>query len=137
MKFWKFIVHEFFEIHGPSTFWNSMSQRFLRLWAIKQASPGRRGRPYYMIFHYQKVTVLNYLLCHEDVLDTPKFLKRSTVLSCFRQKITGILQINNTLFLKLLLIQRYYYISTTIPAILTYFYNKCIEFQATKDHHIC
>ena len=54
------MVHEFFEIHGPSTFWNSMSQRFLRLWAIKQASPGRGGGPYYMIFHYQKHTVLNY-----------------------------------------------------------------------------
>ncbi len=62
------MVHEFFEIHGPwifwnswsMIFWNSMSQRFLRLWAIKQASPGRRGGAYYMIFHYQKHTVLNY-----------------------------------------------------------------------------
>jgi hypothetical protein len=34
----------------------------LRLWAIKQASPGRGGGPYYMIFHYQKHTVLNYSL---------------------------------------------------------------------------
>ena len=64
---WKFMVHEFFEIHGPwifwnswsMIFWNSMSQRFLRLWLNRLAQAGGGG-PYYMIFHYQKHTVLNY-----------------------------------------------------------------------------
>jgi len=34
MNFSKFMVHEFFGIHGPSIFWNSMCHDFLRLWLI-------------------------------------------------------------------------------------------------------
>ncbi len=50
--FWDFMVHEFFEIHGPwifwnswsMNFWNSMSHDFLPLGLIYTPRPAPRGR---------------------------------------------------------------------------------------------
>jgi hypothetical protein len=52
MKFWKFMVHQLFGIQCPKDFCDfGLFNR--------QAQAGGGG-PYYMIFHYQKVTFLNY-----------------------------------------------------------------------------
>ena len=84
MKFLKFMVHDFLkinvprflEIHGPWIFRNSWSMNFLefmvhQLFGIQcptifcdfglfnSLAQAGGGGPYYMIFHYQKHTVLN------------------------------------------------------------------------------
>jgi hypothetical protein len=59
MNFWKFMVHEFlkfmvhqlFRIQCPKDFWD-----FAVFYRLAQAGG---GGPYYMIFHYQKVSVIS------------------------------------------------------------------------------
>jgi hypothetical protein len=55
MNFLEFMVHQLFGIQCPTIFcdfgvFNSLAQ-------------AGGGGPYYMIFHYQKHTVLNYYIC--------------------------------------------------------------------------
>jgi hypothetical protein len=76
----------FLEIHGPWNFENSWSMNFLKfmvhqLFGIQcpkdfcdfglfnRLAQAGRGGPYYMIFHYQKHTVLNYLRTHTEKQD--------------------------------------------------------------------
>ncbi len=89
-------VPRFLEIHGPWNFGNSWSMNFLefmvhQLFGIQcptifcdfglfnRLAQAGGGGPYYMIFHYQKHTVLNYWQCHphiflSKVLSHPSFL---------------------------------------------------------------
>jgi len=59
MNFLEFMVHQLFGIQCPTIFcdfglFNSLAQ-------------AGGGGPYYMIFHYQKHTVLNYSLCKNRI----------------------------------------------------------------------
>ena len=70
MKFLKFMVHDFlkinvprfFEIHSPRFFGIQCPKDFCDFGLFNRLAQAGGGGPYYMIFHYQKHTVLNYLL---------------------------------------------------------------------------
>ena len=62
MNFSKFMVHEFFGIHGPWMFEIQCPTIFCDFGLFNRPAQAGGGGPYYMIFHYQKHTVLNY--CH-------------------------------------------------------------------------
>ncbi len=88
--FWKFMVHDFlkinvprffeihsprfFEIHSPRFFGIQCPTIFCDFGLFNSLAQAGGGGPYYMIFHYQKHTVLNYLwVCqlpcrHEQIL---------------------------------------------------------------------
>ncbi len=54
------MVHEFFEIHGPWFFEIQCPKDFCDFGLFNRLAQAGGGGAYYMIFHYQKVTVLNY-----------------------------------------------------------------------------
>ena len=66
--FWKFMVHDFlkinvprfFEIHSPRFFGIQCPKDFCDFGLFNRLAQAGGGGPYYMIFHYQKHTVLNY-----------------------------------------------------------------------------
>ena len=74
--FWKFMVHDFlkinvprffeihsprfFEIHSPRFFGIQCPTIFCDFGLFNRLAQAGGGGPYYMIFHYQKHTVLNY-----------------------------------------------------------------------------
>jgi len=74
--FWKFMVHDFlkinvprffeihsprfFEIHSPRFFGIQCPTIFCDFGLFNSLAQAGGGGPYYMIFHYQKHTVLNY-----------------------------------------------------------------------------
>ena len=66
--FWKFMVHDFlkinvprfFEIHSPRFFGIQCPMIFCDFGLFNSLAQAGGGGPYYMIFHYQKHTVLNY-----------------------------------------------------------------------------
>jgi hypothetical protein len=68
MKFLKFMVHDFlkinvprfFEIHSPRFFGIQCPKDFCDFGLFNRLAQAGGGGPYYMIFHYQKHTVLNY-----------------------------------------------------------------------------
>ena len=60
MNFSKFMVHEFFGIHGPWFFEIQCPTIFCDFGLFNSLAPAGGGGAYYMIFHYQKHTVLNY-----------------------------------------------------------------------------
>jgi hypothetical protein len=60
MNFSKFMVHEFFEIHGPWFFEIQCPTIFCDFGFFNSLAQAGGGGPYYMIKHYQKHTVLNY-----------------------------------------------------------------------------
>ena len=60
MNFSKFMVHEFFGIHGPWIFEIQCPTIFCDFGLFNSLAQAGGGGPYYMIFHYQKHTVLNY-----------------------------------------------------------------------------
>ena len=67
--FWKFMVHDFlkinvprfFEIHSPRFFGIQCPKDFCDFGLFNRLAQAGGGGPYYMIFHYQKHSVLNYL----------------------------------------------------------------------------
>jgi len=61
MNFSKFMVHEFFGIHGPWIFEIQCPTIFCDFGLFNSLAQAGGGGAYYMIFHYQKHTVLNYL----------------------------------------------------------------------------
>ena len=66
--FWKFMVHDFlkinvprfFGIHSPRFFGIQCPTIFCDFGLFNRLAQAGGGGPYYMIFHYQKHTVLNY-----------------------------------------------------------------------------
>jgi len=66
--FWKFMVHDFlkinvprfFGIHRPRFFGIQWPTIFCDFGLFNSLAQAGGGGPYYMIFHYQKHTVLNY-----------------------------------------------------------------------------
>ena len=68
--FWKFMVHDFlkinvprfFGIHSPRFFGIQCPKYFCDFGLLSRLAQAEGGGAYYMIFHYQKHTVLNY--CH-------------------------------------------------------------------------
>ena len=60
MNFSKFMVHEFFGIHGPCIFEIQCPTIFCDFGLFNSLAQAGGGGAYYMIFHYQKHTVLNY-----------------------------------------------------------------------------
>jgi hypothetical protein len=60
MNFSKFMVHEFFGIHNPRFFGIQCPTIFCDFGLFNSLAQAGGGGPYYMIFHYQKHTVLNY-----------------------------------------------------------------------------
>jgi hypothetical protein len=60
MNFSKFMVHEFFGIHSPRFFGIQCPTIFCDFGLFNSLAQAGGGGPYYMIFHYQKHTVLNY-----------------------------------------------------------------------------
>ena len=60
MNFSKFMVHEFFGIHGPLIFEIQCPTIFCDFGLFNSLTQAGGGGAYYMIFHYQKHTVLNY-----------------------------------------------------------------------------
>jgi hypothetical protein len=66
--FWKFMVHDFlkinvprfFEIHSPRFFGIQCPTIFCDFGLLSRLAQAGGGGAYYMIFHYQKHTVLNY-----------------------------------------------------------------------------
>jgi hypothetical protein len=59
MNFSKFMVHEFFEIHGPWFFEIQCPTIFCDFGFFNSLAQAGGGGPYYMIKHYQKHTVLH------------------------------------------------------------------------------
>jgi hypothetical protein len=64
MNFWKFMVHDFLKFNVPKIF------ATLGYLTGKPRQGG--GGPYYMIFHYQKHSVLNYSLAKQNELGYTK-----------------------------------------------------------------
>ena len=73
--FWKFMVHDFlkinvprfFEIHSPRFFGIQCPTIFCDFGLLSRLAQAGGGGAYYMIFHYQKHTVLNYYhQCHHE-----------------------------------------------------------------------
>jgi hypothetical protein len=60
MNFSKFMVHEFFGIHSPRFFGIQCPTIYCYFGLFNSLAQAGGGGPYYMIFHYQKHTVLNY-----------------------------------------------------------------------------
>ena len=68
MKFLKFMVHDFlkinvprcFEIHGPWFFEIQCPKDFCDFGLLSRLAQAEGLIDYYMIFHYQKVSLLNY-----------------------------------------------------------------------------
>ena len=60
MNFSKFMVHEFFGIHSPRFFGIQCPTIFCDFGLFNSLAQAGGGGAYYMIFHYQKHTVLNY-----------------------------------------------------------------------------
>ena len=60
MNFSKFMVHEFFGIHSPRFFGIQCPTIFCDFGLFNSLAQAGGGGPYFMIFHYQKHTVLNY-----------------------------------------------------------------------------
>ncbi len=54
------MVHEFFGIHSPRFFGIQCPTIFCDFGLFNSLAQAGGGGPYYMIFHYQKHTVLNY-----------------------------------------------------------------------------
>ena len=59
------MVHEFFGIHSPRFFGIQCPTIFCDFGLFNRQAQAGGGGPYYMIFHYQKHTVLNYSLMHK------------------------------------------------------------------------
>ncbi len=66
--FLKFMIHDFlkinvprfFEIHSPRFFGIQCPKDFCDFGLFNRQAQAGGGGPYYMIFHYQKHSVLNY-----------------------------------------------------------------------------
>jgi len=69
MIFSKFMVHEFFGIHGPWFFEIQCPTIFCDFGLFNSLAQAGGGGPYYMIFHYQKHTVLNYSSSYHIVIN--------------------------------------------------------------------
>jgi hypothetical protein len=62
------MVHEFFGIHSPRFFGSQCPTIFCDFGLFNSLAQAGGGGPYYMIFHYQKHTVLNYYLLNRKPL---------------------------------------------------------------------